>query len=188
MRAALLMIAALGAGSLAAGAYHRIYFGPWPVEARGDGFTVEGSFAHVDVEAVSRIAGHDGNVVIDGYVFADWDPRPEKMVPAVRRYPLPRSLRWHEEDSARWRYGPDIGVLTHVPSGRRIAIENLPYGPQGPQLAATALDPTTHLIVLAAGDLKMGPSSYWAWLVVRSDVLAMPNVPRDTYPVRPALQ
>lgn len=133
----------------------------------GGSATAEGSYRNTDLLAISAIRGKDREVVIDGMI-PGWDPRPEKMISAVRRYQLPPDVRWRADTASQWRLTLYPAVLTHLPSGRQVKIENLPDGRVPPVVAATEISSDVQLVVFGAGDPKAGPHpAYWAYLFVR---------------------
>lgn len=137
--------------------------------------SAHGRYQRTDLQSISRLSRHGRELIVDG-ALPGWDPRPEKMVSAVRRFQLPFDATGQVDTTAEWRCDIHPFVLTHVPSGRRFEIVNLPEGRSPPVLAATTLPGHQQLVVFAAADFKLGPNpGYWAYLVV-----AAPGpVPRD---------
>jgi hypothetical protein len=69
----------------------------------------------VDLDSVHEIHAHGRELVLKGAVFG-WDPRPEMMEAAERRYALPVGWHWRGQPEGDWAQDSD-GTLCTVRPG-----------------------------------------------------------------------
>ena len=147
------------------------------IVVRGEALAGEGRCEAVDLDSVTGVVAHGGEIVVRGAVFG-WDPRPEKMVAAERRYPLPHGWHWRGQPDGDWAQG-SYGTLVHRPSGRRARLEGFP-GDHGPiHVISMLVSQREQLLLIAAGDFKVGPQgAFWCHVTVRGELVPAASAPR----------
>jgi hypothetical protein len=140
------------------------------VVVRGEGVSGEGQCHAVDLESIYEIEARDRELIVKGAVFG-WDPRPEKMQAAERRYPLPQGLRWRTQPTQAWVAGEAYGTLAYLGSKRRVRLDQLP-GNHGPvHVISMAVPERKHVVLVAAGDWKVGPQEkFWCSVTIRGEL------------------
>jgi hypothetical protein len=136
---------------------------------RGEGISGEGRCQAVDLDHVSEVEAHGRELVVKGSVWA-WDPRPEKMQAAERRYPLPSGVHWRGEQERDWHQA-SYGTLVHRSSGHRVRLEGFP-GDHGPiHVISMRVSQREQLLLIGAGDWKVGPhDAFWCHVHVRGQL------------------
>jgi hypothetical protein len=130
----------------------------------------------VDLDSVYEIDAHGRELVVKGAVFG-WDPRPEKMVAAERRYALPPGWHWRGQPDVEWAQD-SYGTLVHRPSGRRARLEGFPGGHGPIHVISMLVSQREQLLLIAAGDFKVGPhGAFWCHVTVRGELVPATPAP-----------
>jgi hypothetical protein len=131
----------------------------------------------VDLDSVHEIHAHGRELVLKGAVFG-WDPRPEMMEAAERRYALPVGWHWRGQPEGDWAQDSD-GTLVHRPSGRRARLHGFPGGHRPARVISMRVSQREQLLLIAAGDVKAGPhGGFWCHVAVRGELVPADPVPR----------
>jgi hypothetical protein len=143
----------------------------------GDAISGEGRCEAVDLDSVTEIDAQGREVVVKGAVFG-WDPRPERMVAADRRYAPPAGWQWRGQPAGDWAHH-SYGTLVHRPSGRRARLEGFP-GDHGPAyVISMRVSQREQRLLIAAGDFKIGPhGGFWCHVTVRGELVPAAPAPR----------
>jgi hypothetical protein len=147
------------------------------IVVRGEAMSGEGRCQAVDLDSIYEIDAHGGELVVKGAVFG-WDPRPEKMVAADRRYGLPAGWLWRGQPGGDWVQA-SYGTLVHRPSGRRARLDGIPgdYGPI--HVISMPVSQREQRLLIAAGDFKVGPhGAFWCHVTVRGELVPSAPTPR----------
>ncbi len=147
----------------------------WPHRVRADAssFHVEGRYYWIDLAGVEGIALRDGHLLVTGYAFTSW--RPSRLFQGTAAEVV-RSLPGTYSDavpSPTWALtGRDYVengcryTFRRARSGQTLSIE-LPCGSADLHYGVLRAADDTVMIVFASGDWKVGPESYYGYVIVR---------------------